>query len=118
MPLFVNVSQVMSTTVQNSSENLSESRFSALLAGLRKESSMVAALLGRQLESSNLPGRKKGKRKKEMEGKGKEGKEMKEREGKDGKRKKEREGKEGKGMKEREGKDGKRKKERKQRVEH
>ena len=59
------------------------------LQGSKKRSSVVAALLGRQLKSSDLLGRKEGKNEKKCKEREKKGKKWKER-GKDGKRKKER----------------------------
>ena len=50
----------------------------------KKQSSVVAALRGRQLKCSNLPGRKEGKRKKKRKEREKKATEMKEREVEEG----------------------------------
>ena len=64
---------------------LQDRHYDMITAGLKKQSSVVAALLGRQLKFSYLPGTKAGKKEKETYGKGIEAKEMKVREGTEGK---------------------------------
>ena len=51
------------------------SKMNGLKAGLKKRSSVVAALLGRLLKCSDIPGRKKEKTGKREGRKGKKGKE-------------------------------------------